>query len=468
MAQPIPRNRGQGDRAAGVIGSSAGRTGTRDAGLEAMLARVRRAEARRDRRQLRSSGLAAGGLLIAMWLFAVPSSLLLEDGPTLGAYLVPMVGICTGLICLTIPWGRIARGWLHLVIVATTAEIATWVALTDLSYGAYYALVAAYAGYALPRRGRAAAQTALIVVAVGAPLLYEPDPGVAASNALLIAPLVGLLSAMAAWARGQVEAMRRRHRQFAVEALGLVVRIGGEGLAPQPSEDSSRDSAPHASELLANELRRRARRAPRRMGRLHVRPHPAALLSVVVLGLPLAVAGFAAAGVSMPDSLRTPFDAVNVALPNQGPVSTSGGSAPPRPAMGADLSGDPPSSNAGPNVSVTRQRPTGTRDPGPRSSSRIQPASQSAEVPAAGKAEARAADEGVAPGDTGPTATATALPPQALALVPLWGSPALPGATRQSPVPSDPGAVPGAPAQLTPNPPPPWVPGPLGSSPGPP
>ena len=208
-----------------------------------MLARVRRVEARRERRHHHRNGRAAGVLLVAVWASAVVSSLFGDNLPDPGAYLLPALGICTGLLCLAIPWGRISLAGLQVAILAATAEVAAWVALAGPSYGVYYVVVAAYAGYVSRRRAEVAGQAALILVALLVPLFYESDPGAVVGNALLIMPAAATLTAMAAWVRGHVATRQRLYRQFAVEALRLAVQIRGDALAPQPLEPSPRDGS---------------------------------------------------------------------------------------------------------------------------------------------------------------------------------------------------------------------------------
>jgi hypothetical protein len=229
-----------------VIETPTARAEHRHEAVDAMLERVRRVEARRERRHHHRNGRAAGVLLVAVWASAVVSSPFLDNVPDPGAYLLPALGICTGLVCLVIPWGRISPVGLQVAIVAATAEVAAWVALAGPSYGVYYVVVAAYAGYVSRRRGEVAGHAALILVALLVPLLYESDPGAVAGNALLIMPAAATLSAMAAWVRGHVTSRQRLYRQFAVEALRLAVRIRGDALAPQPLEPLPRDGSAEA------------------------------------------------------------------------------------------------------------------------------------------------------------------------------------------------------------------------------
>lgn len=129
------------------------------------------------------------------------------------------------------------------MIVAAIAQIATWVALAGPSYGVYYVLVAAYAGYVSRRRGEVAFQAALILVALLVPFAYESDSSAVAGNVLLIMPAAAILSAMAAWVHGHVTSRQRLYRQFAVEALRLAVRIRGDAVAPEALEIVAEDDS---------------------------------------------------------------------------------------------------------------------------------------------------------------------------------------------------------------------------------
>jgi hypothetical protein len=226
-----------------VIETATARAEQSHEAVDAMLARVRRVEMRRERRNHHRNGRAAGALLAAVWASAVASSLFLDDVPDPIAYLLPALGICSGLVCLAIPWGRISPLGLQVVIVAATAEIATWVALAGPSYGVYYVLVAAYAGYVSRRRGEVAFQAALILAALLVPFAYESDSSAVAGNVLLIMPAAAILSAMAAWVHGHVTTRQRLYRQFAVEALRLAVRIRGDAVVPEALEIGPEDDS---------------------------------------------------------------------------------------------------------------------------------------------------------------------------------------------------------------------------------
>jgi hypothetical protein len=219
--------------------------------VDAMLVRVGRAEARRQRRQDHRNGRTAGAFLIAIWASAVVSSILLEGVPT-AAYLLPGLSFCTGLACLAIPWERISPSWLHVALATATVEIAIWVALADASYGVFYVLLAAYAGYVSRRRREVAALVALMFLALVAPLLYESDRVAVTGHAVLIMSVVAAVSVMAAWARGQVRARQRLYRQFALEALQLAIRIRGDALPPQPLEVGPDAPAAHAGSAAQN------------------------------------------------------------------------------------------------------------------------------------------------------------------------------------------------------------------------
>jgi hypothetical protein len=379
-----------------VMDTPSAHPGRRRERVDALLARVSRVEARREGRERYRNGRGVGALLVAVWASAVLSALLLDDVPGPGAYLLPAAGICTGLVCLAIPWERTSPGWLHLAVAVATAEVAAWVALAELSYGVYYVLLAAYAGYVSRRRAEVVGQAALIGVALLVPLTYGPRPGAVAGNALLFMSAVVVISAMAAWVRGQVTARQRLYRQFAVEALRLALRIRGDALPPQPPELLSErgsamedGSSEEAFELLATELeslaapRATVNRLDRGLGVLRA----AGIAAVIAVGFPLAAAGLASAGVTMPKVARAPFDALSIDLPNQGVATATDESGPARSVSDEGQSRVRPQSGPGRHASAAppgRTGPPTDRDEPSARGVQAAPDGPAASVPAEG------------------------------------------------------------------------------------
>ena len=287
-------------------------SGDRDPGD--LLARARRIEIQRERDLVRRQGLAAGGLLLAVSISALPSSFLLSDNPPLAAYLVLAVGVVAGLGCLRVPWNWLTSRWLHAPTLFATAVVAAWSALTNVDYGIYYVLVAAYAGYAFRWRNEAFAEIGVTLFALLIPLAYEANQRDVAVHVLVLVPVLAIAAGGAIYVRGRMEAQRREYREFAEQALELALRIRGDAILGAAGE----------SERLrvAGELARLSGQGAGlgvlpSLGRL--RPAVAALGTA--LSVPLVVAGLAAAGVSVPDPVKAPFDAVGVGLPNQGSAS---------------------------------------------------------------------------------------------------------------------------------------------------
>ena len=196
--------------------------------------RVRRVEASARTPAPSSQRPGSGRAPVAVWASAVVSSPFLDNVPDPGAYLLRALGICTGLVCLVIPWERISPVGLQVAIVAATAEVAAWVALAGPSYGVYYVVRGRLCRLrvAPARRGRraggvdrgGAARAARLRVRSRRRRRQCPADHARGRD----------LSVMAAWVRGHVTSRQRLYRQFAVEALRLAVQIRGDALAPQP------------------------------------------------------------------------------------------------------------------------------------------------------------------------------------------------------------------------------------------
>ena len=101
-------------------------------------------------------GRLAGVLFAAGSLASVPVNLLFE-APAVEprAYLITAVGVLSGVICLLIPWDRVAAWWLHLVPVVAALEVVLtmWgVGEHALAYLWFLAFVAVFVAFAFDTR----------------------------------------------------------------------------------------------------------------------------------------------------------------------------------------------------------------------------------------------------------------------------------------------------------------------------
>ena len=289
-------------------------SGGRDPGN--LLARARRIEIQRERDLVRRQGLAAGGLLLAVSLSALPSSFLLTDRPSLIAYLVLALGAMAGLACLRAPWNWLPSRWLHVPTLLATGVVCAWIAFTNVDYGVYYVLVAAYAGYVFRWREQAIAEVGVALLAMLVPLLYKPDHNDVGLHTLVLFPVLMIAAGGAIYARNRMEDQRREYRAFAQQALELALRIRGDALlGDEPEKPDDKVERRRVAGALARLSGQGAALGIRTsMARWRV------LLAALgaALSLPLAVTALSVAGVTVPDPVRAPFDAVGVGLPNQG------------------------------------------------------------------------------------------------------------------------------------------------------
>jgi hypothetical protein len=188
----------------------------------------------------RRYGHIAGFLFIAVWLFSVPSMLLLDPVPWLAMSVLAALGIGTGLVCLAIPWERISPAWLHALPVAATVQVAAVVAWIDPVYGANYFFVALFVGFVFQTRRAIVAHLALVSVAVCAPLVYDPGSTEQLRTILLLLPALNLTGAVVAYLRERLEANQRTSREFADQALEIALRLGGEEAVEAESRAGSR------------------------------------------------------------------------------------------------------------------------------------------------------------------------------------------------------------------------------------
>lgn len=250
---------------------------------------------------LRREGQLAGVLFIVAPVVSLPSSFLIEPAPPASIYLLSLVGILTGLVCLALPWERMGRGWLQLMGAIATVEVTVAAAIADRSYVFFYLFIVVYAAYIARRRLELAGQLGLIALGLLAPLVYDPG---SARETLLIAlvalPSLVISAGMVMYLREQLDADRRAYRRFAVEALTLTSRIRGK---PEPLAEPVPSVAIPS---LPADARRRAAFTPRRL---------ALGAAAFLVSLPLLSVGLAAAGVSLQGVARAPFEELGITLP---------------------------------------------------------------------------------------------------------------------------------------------------------
>lgn len=243
----------------------------------------------------------AAALFIVGALVSIPSSLLGTSQHPPTVYLLTLLGLASGLVCLALPWERIPRRWFHLVGAVATLEVAVAVAAADRSFQWYYVFVALFAAYVFPTRAEAAGQVGLVCVAFLAPAIYDPDTSRETIGSALVAiPSLVLTALVVVHMHERLEAKQRLYRQFAEDALALAIRIGGEAAVPSRLE-------PKVARPSEKTAARHGRPLARRW----------ALGMSMAMFVPFATVGLAVAGVSLPGAARAPFETLGVELPNQ-------------------------------------------------------------------------------------------------------------------------------------------------------
>jgi diguanylate cyclase (GGDEF)-like protein len=128
------------------------------------------------------------------------------------------VAVLSGFACLLAPWWRMGDGWLAVVPVLATVEIAVAVGVTHFTFTYLFFFVALYVALVFPRPREMAPFLALIIVALFAPLAYETEP---VRETLLWALAVGPGVIVTALVIGRLtaglEASREAYRQLSTE-----------------------------------------------------------------------------------------------------------------------------------------------------------------------------------------------------------------------------------------------------------
>ncbi len=150
---------------------------------------ARRAAAEDRRRQL-ALGRLGGLLLLAGTGIGVIAHGSRPDPLSPGLLWAPVaIAVVAGLVCLVLPWRRLAAVWLHALpiggAVLTAAVVATYG-----EHGSMYApllfCAAAFAAYAFRSREAIAGHLALIRGCLAVPLFYTPVPATADAGPLLV------------------------------------------------------------------------------------------------------------------------------------------------------------------------------------------------------------------------------------------------------------------------------------------
>ncbi len=180
---------------------------------------------RRDTARLQH-GRVAGVLFLVGGLAYLPAVVEVDGANELGVLAVTAVAVCSGLIMLALPWGRMTPASLHLVVVVADLEISAAIWAADPATGAFFILLAVFSAYAFEARQHVAVHVALFGMLLLFPVVYDPDQSADIVRlALLYWPIAALAAAMVTYLRERAEAQERLMRQFAAEAIDVADRL---------------------------------------------------------------------------------------------------------------------------------------------------------------------------------------------------------------------------------------------------
>jgi diguanylate cyclase (GGDEF)-like protein len=177
------------------------------------------AEAESEASAMRRYGLMAAGLLFAGGIAAVPNNLLNDQRPAI--YLLVLLALTSGAICLLIPWQRLPRRALHLVGATGSIEVLLSVWFGDPVFAWYYIFVVIFAAYAFQSRAEVAIQLAFAILMMMTPFItgYDTEDHQLADLAVQVPALV-LAAIFIVALREQLEAYRLLSRRDSLTGVG--------------------------------------------------------------------------------------------------------------------------------------------------------------------------------------------------------------------------------------------------------
>ncbi len=178
-------------------------------------------------------GRCAALLFLCGAFASLPTNLILDAGTL--PWAVDGLALVSALVTFAIPWQRLDRRWLHVLVLVATGEVVLAVvvhAAHAMVFSWYFVLTGVFAAYAFRRRREALAQVAAIVAGMVSTAIYaspvEPD---ALANAIVGIPTVCVATGVVIWLRENLERRERTdpltdlaNRRALMEALDDVVR----------------------------------------------------------------------------------------------------------------------------------------------------------------------------------------------------------------------------------------------------
>jgi len=161
----------------------------------------------------RRGGRIAGVLFIAGGIVGTPALALHDPSFPPTVYLLTVLSLVSGFVCLTAPWELISSRWLHLVGAIASFEVFATCMLTTPVFSWYYILVAVWAAYVFSTRTEVAAQVGLAVSLMF--LTVAMDGGREVVYMLVAVPALVTATILVWMLREQIERGRAGYRALA-------------------------------------------------------------------------------------------------------------------------------------------------------------------------------------------------------------------------------------------------------------
>jgi hypothetical protein len=194
-------------------------------------------------------GKFAGALLIGGALAAFPAALVLEPAPDPADYLPIVAALLTGIVTFLVPWRRLWSGWIHVVLVLATLEVAVGAAVLSDDFAFYYVVIGMYVAFVIRDPRTFAAYMVLFAAALLSPLVYaDEDLEEEVHHILVTAPVFVIAVAIVRYLHATLERRQDDYRRFAFEAVSLAERIRG-----RPEEGEEGDLEERLDRLVRRE-----------------------------------------------------------------------------------------------------------------------------------------------------------------------------------------------------------------------
>lgn len=184
-------------------------------------------------------GRCAALLFLCGAVASFPANALLSNPePGEAVYWVNLLALVSALVCVVVPWQRIDRRWLHVLVLVSTAEVVLAVTIHgehSRVFSWYFMLVAIFSAYAFRQRAAACAHLGactlgMVSTSVHARALGDQD---AIANAIVAIPTLLVAAGVVVWLRENLERRERTdpltglgNRRALMEALTDVVEGG--------------------------------------------------------------------------------------------------------------------------------------------------------------------------------------------------------------------------------------------------